>query len=376
MVLRQIAEGVIVTDASGQIVFVNPIAAQIHGAAHLNISPSAYASAYALLTVDGEPYPPQDLPLARAVAGEIVTEARWRIRRPDGTVVLAAGSACPLRGRRGRQVGALLILREATIETQSAAELEEARTALHHAHKMEAIGQLTGGVAHDFNNLLTVIRSGVDLLSQHDADQERRARYIDAIGQAADRAAQLTSQLLAFARRQPSRTEVFDVADRTRKLVAMLETVMSPGVVIQARISSKPCYVRADLGQFETALMNIAVNARDAMSGIGVLSVTVEPVDGVPALRARAAIPGSFVAVSLTDTGAGIALDRLDRIFEPFYTTKDLGKGTGLGLSQVHGFAELSGGEVRVESQEGKGACFTLYVPRTSDPDAVSPGVD
>lgn len=376
MVLRQIAEGVIVTDASGQIVFVNPIAAQIHGAAHLNISPSAYASAYALLTVDGEPYPAADLPLARAVAGEIVTEARWRIRRPDGTIVLAVGSAGPLRGRGGRQVGALLILREATIETQSAAELEEARTALHHAHKMEAIGQLTGGVAHDFNNLLTVIRSGVDLLRQHDADQERRARYIDAIGQAADRAAQLTSQLLAFARRQPSRTEVFDVADRTRKLVTMLETVMSPGVVIQARIGSEPSYVRADISQFETALMNIAVNARDAMSGVGVLSVTVEPVDGVPALRASPAIPGPFVSVCLTDTGAGIPSDQLDRVLEPFYTTKAIGKGTGLGLSQVYSFAKQAGGDVRVESRQGEGARFTLYVPRASGPSAVPPGVD
>lgn len=376
MVLRQIAEGVIVTDASGQIVFVNPIAAQIHGAAHLNVSPSAYSSAYALLTVDGEPYPALDLPLARAVAGEIVTEARWRIRRPNGTVVLAVGSACPLYGESGRQVGALLILREATIETQSATELEEARTALRHAQKMEAIGQLTGGVAHDFNNLLTVIQSGVELLGQHDADHERRARYIDAIGQAAERAAQLTSQLLAFARRQPSRKEVFDVADRARKVVAMLETVMSPGVVIQARISSQPAYVRADISQFETALINMAVNARDAMGGVGVLSVTVEPVDGVPALRASPAIPGSFVSVCLTDTGAGIPPDQLDRVLEPFYTTKEVGKGTGLGLSQVYSFAKQSGGDVRVESPQGEGARFTLYVPRAGGPNGVMQGAD
>jgi nitrogen-specific signal transduction histidine kinase len=255
--------------------------------------------------------------------------------------------------------------RDATLETSTAAELEDAHAALRQAQKMEAIGQLTGGVAHDFNNLLTVIRSSVDLLRRPDLDDRRRKRYIDAIGETADRAAQLTAQLLAFARRQPLKAEVFDAVDSVRRLKAMLQTLVGANVVLEIEASCEACAVEADRGQYETALINMAVNARDAMDGRGRLSIQISTAEAIPGGRAASPVAGRFVVVSLNDTGPGIASSQLERIFEPFYTTKAVGKGTGLGLSQVYGFAKQSGGDVRVESSPGQGATFSLYLPAT-----------
>ena len=255
---------------------------------------------------------------------------------------------------------------------------ERARTeeALRQSQKLEAIGQLTGGVAHDFNNLLTIIRSSVDLLRRPEVTDDRRRRYIDAISDTADRAAKLTGQLLAYARKQPLRPEPFDVAARVRATADMIHTTVGSRVQIRTDIACESCFVEADANQFETALLNMAVNARDAMGGEGVLTITVTD-KAVLAPDVDIGIPPAhaFVAVTVADTGQGIPADRLDRIFEPFYTTKGVGKGTGLGLSQVYGFAKQSGGEVRVASEVGRGTAFTLYLPRinagvAADPEA------
>jgi signal transduction histidine kinase len=254
-----------------------------------------------------------------------------------------------------------------TLEQRVAAEVGErgkAEEALRQAQKMEAVGQLTGGVAHDFNNLLTIIRSSTDLLRRPDLPDERRQRYINAIADTVDRASKLTGQLLAFARRQALKPEVFDVTDRVRSITDMLRTIVGARILIVADVVCKSCFVEADVSQFETALVNMAVNARDAMDGEGTLTVRVEDVSRMPPLRNHAGGRGRFVAVSLTDTGSGIAPDKLAQIFEPFFTTKEVGRGTGLGLSQVYGFAKQSGGDVAVESEIGRGATFTLYLPR------------
>lgn len=236
--------------------------------------------------------------------------------------------------------------------------------ALRQSQKLEAIGQLTGGVAHDFNNLLTVIRSAADLLRRPELAEEKRARYLEAISDTADRAAKLTAQLLAFARRQALKPEVFDVSDRVAAIADMLRTVVGPRVELVADTSCGTCHVEADPTQFETALVNMAVNARDAMNGAGRLTIHVEARTAVPAIRGHGAADGPFVSVSVSDTGIGIPADKLGHIFEPFYTTKEVGKGTGLGLSQVYGFAKQSGGEVDVESTPGEGTRFVLYLPR------------
>jgi PAS domain S-box-containing protein len=626
-ILAQLAEGVIVTDASGAITFVNEAAARIHGVRRLGVQPHDYTAAYDLLTEDGQPHPLEELPLSRAaLRGETIEDARWRIRRPDGCEVIAVGSARPIRTPEGEQVGAVLTMRDDTARVmaemalrgsearlaQESARLtalidslpvgvcfvdkegntllvnpafrkflpegvipsripaaEErwiafdaqgrrlsprdfpaaralrgetvhsvdflyrneagaevwtrlsgtplrnssgqvtgaiavivdidaekraqeglrrlnqnlegeiaARTAerdkiwqnsnelmavfsndgrrlavnpawsrvlgyseeallnkpmheithpddvedlkravqrlmrgevvdpfedrlrhadgsyrtiswtgvpgegvfyaigrdvtdhrqaeeqLRQAQKMEAVGQLTGGVAHDFNNLLTIIRSSIEFLQRPNLSEERRRRYMEAISETVDRASKLTSQLLAFARRQALRPEVFDVAERVRSVRDMLQTIVGSRIEIVTKIDCDPCFVEADVVQFETALVNMAVNARDAMDGQGQLTVRLAVALHIPAIRSHAGKQGRFTAVSLADTGSGIAADKLEHIFEPFFTTKEVGKGTGLGLSQVFGFAKQSGGNVSVESSLGHGSTFTLYLPQ------------
>jgi two-component system NtrC family sensor kinase len=267
-----------------------------------------------------------------------------------------------------------LILSLALRRTQrlylESAKRMEAEEALKHGQRLEALGQLTGGVAHDFNNLLTVIRASVDLLRRPHLTEERRLRYIDAISDTVGRAAKLTAQLLAFARRQNLKPEVFDVGQCVQMLSEMIGTLTGSPVEIVIRVPDQPCFINADAGQFETALINMAVNARDAMGGEGRLTLTVGVVAVVAELPGPVALPDSlhgYVAVSVDDTGVGIPQDRFERIFEPFFTTKEVGQGTGLGLSQVFGFAKQSGGEVAVASEVGKGSTFTLYLPRVAD---------
>jgi len=245
-----------------------------------------------------------------------------------------------------------------------AAKRREAEEALKHSQRLEALGQLTGGVAHDFNNLLTVIRASVDLLNRPQLSEERRQRYMTAIGDAVGRAAKLTSQLLAFARRQTLKPEVFDVGERMQSLRDMLATLLGPAIEIVTQLPAEPCLVNADAGQFETAMINMATNARDAMQGKGRIVFTVHAATAVPDTLAHLSGTHGFVCVAVSDTGVGIPAAQLGRIFEPFFTTKLVGQGTGLGLSQVFGFARQSGGEVTVMSEVGQGSTFSLYLPR------------
>ena len=243
----------------------------------------------------------------------------------------------------------------------------EAEEALKHGQRLEALGQLTGGVAHDFNNLLTVIRASADMLRRPQLTEERRLRYVEAISDTVDRAAKLTAQLLAFARRQTLKPELFDVGENVQTLSEIIRTLTGARVEIVTRVPGGPCLINADASQFETALINMAVNARDAMGGEGRLTIAVRSVAELPGPAPQPQSPHGYVAVSVEDTGVGIPQGELGRIFEPFFTTKEVGQGTGLGLSQVFGFAKQSGGEVTVTSEVGKGSTFTLYLPRVVD---------
>nr|WP_309394878.1 ATP-binding protein [Chelatococcus sambhunathii] len=263
----------------------------------------------------------------------------------------------PVRSESGAITG---IVPEA-VETTARLKAEEA---LRQAQKLEAIGQLTGGVAHDFNNLLTIIRSSIDFLRRPDLPEERRRRYVDAVAETADRAAKLTGQLLAFARRQALKPEVFEVGARLRAVGDMLGTLIGSRIALDIEAPEEPCYARADVSQFETALVNMAVNARDAMDGEGRLTIRLSVDQPGPPHASEAGSGKRYVVVSLTDTGVGIPKEFLGRIFEPFFTTKGVGKGTGLGLSQLFGFAKQSGGEVDVQSVVGAGTTFTVYLPQ------------
>jgi signal transduction histidine kinase/ActR/RegA family two-component response regulator len=248
-------------------------------------------------------------------------------------------------------------------------ERRQGEEVLRQAQKMEAVGQLTGGVAHDFNNLLTIIRSATDFLRRRELPEERRRRYVDAISETVERASKLTAQLLAFARRQPLKAVVFDVGAQVDNVVQLIRPLVGGRIEISVRIEAG-CFTIADVAQFETALINLAINARDAMNDEGRLTISVMQADRLPSLRGQPARSGEFIAICVADTGTGIAPENLDAIFEPFFTTKEVGKGTGLGLSQAFGFARQSGGDIAVKSAPGGGATFTIYLPRASAPAA------
>ncbi|HEY9453800.1 MAG TPA: ATP-binding protein, partial [Bradyrhizobium sp.] len=267
----------------------------------------------------------------------------------------------PLRDQHGAVIGAVP-------EAVDVTERRQGEEALRQSQKMEAVGQLTGGVAHDFNNLLTIIRSATDFLRRRELPEDRRRRYIDAISDTVERASKLTGQLLAFARRQPLKPQVFNVGSQVEAVVQLIRPLVGGRIRIEVDIACRNCFANADIAQFETALINLAVNGRDAMDGEGRLTFGVSKVNGIPALRAQPARSGDFVAIAMTDTGSGIAPELIETIFEPFFTTKEVGKGTGLGLSQAFGFARQSHGDVAVASTPGRGATFTIYLPQAAAP--------
>lgn len=308
---------------------------------------------------------PDDMgPTLAALAGmkETAQPTRYenRLATKDGTWKPIEWTAAP----EADSPYFIAVGRDLTIVKAREAELASAQEALRQAQKMEAVGQLTGGVAHDFNNLLTVIKSSTDLLKRPDLPEDRRQRYIGAISDTVARAAKLTGQLLAFARRQALKPEVFDVGRSVLTISDMVGTLSGARVRIVTNIPDEPCFVDADPSQFDTALVNMAVNARDAMDGEGTLTITVHAVSVIPTIRTHPEVHGDFVAVCIEDTGSGIAPEQIEHIFEPFFTTKGVGQGTGLGLSQVFGFAKQSGGEIRVQSTVGQGTMFVLYLPR------------
>jgi signal transduction histidine kinase len=234
-------------------------------------------------------------------------------------------------------------------------ERGKAEEQLRQAHKMQALGQLTGGIAHDFNNLLTVIQGSADMLRRPGITEEKRVRFAEAVVQASSRAAALTGQLLAFARRQPLQPEVIDLNALIRGMTDLLDRTLGERIEVTTELSDRACTVEADRTQLESALLNIAVNARDAMPGGGRLVIRTASAEDPER--------GAMIALSVGDSGAGMDEDTLNRAFEPFFTTKTTGKGTGLGLSQVYGFASQSGGDVRIASRPGEGTIVTLLLP-------------
>jgi two-component system NtrC family sensor kinase len=247
---------------------------------------------------------------------------------------------------------------------------EAAEDALRQAQHLRAIGQLTGGVAHDFNNLLMIISGSVQRL-RRDLSEAKHTRLLDMITNATSRGESLTRQLLAFSRRQTLTPAVIDLCERLPELRDMLNRSLRGDITITVVVPHKRCAVKVDPSELELALLNLAVNARDAMPQGGALGITAKAV----VLKGKAVeegLAGEFVAIRVADTGSGIPPDALPHVFEPFFTTKEVGKGTGLGLSQVYGFAKQSGGTATVTSTVGRGTVITLYLPRTHEHPAPS----
>jgi PAS domain S-box-containing protein len=285
----------------------------------------------------------------------------WRVRR-DGSQFWASVLIDAII-ENNEVVGFAKITRDMT-------ERRAMQEQLHQSQKMEAVGQLTGGVAHDFNNLLTVILGNLDTLSQQIApEQVRSRRAIDQAMRASERAANLTQQLLAFARRQPLAPKVVDVNQLVRRWLELIRRTLPESIVIRPVVAEDAGSIEADPNQLENALLNLVVNARDAMPNGGTLTVETArtTIQGQSLDNPFDLKPGDYVMICISDTGVGMSKEVLDRAFEPFFTTKPLGQGTGLGLSQVFGFVKQSGGNIKLYSRPGHGTTTKIYLPRMSD---------
>jgi len=247
------------------------------------------------------------------------------------------------------------------------AERMKAEETLRQSQKMEAVGQLTGGVAHDFNNLLTVIVGGLDTIRRSTStDDIRVKRAVEMAMQGAQRAATLTARLLAFSRRQPLEPKPLDLNSVVRNSTELLHRTLGETIELEGVLAPRLWTVEADQNQLETAIINLAVNARDAMPDGGKLTVETSNalLDESYTQTDSEVIPGQYAMLSITDNGLGMSQQILERVFEPFFTTKGVGKGTGLGLSMVYGFVKQSGGHVTIYSEEGHGTTVKLYFPR------------
>jgi PAS domain S-box-containing protein len=285
----------------------------------------------------------------------------WRVRK-DGSRFWAHVIIDPIRDDHGKLIGYAKITRDITERKHTQQQLEAAREALHQSQKMEAIGQLTGGVAHDFNNLLMAVLGSLELMRKRLPDDAKLLSLLENAVQGAQRGTVLTKRMLAFARRQELKKAAVDIPDLIRGMTDLLQRSLGPSILIETHFPLVSKAVLADANQLEMILLNLAVNARDAMPDGGrVVIATREEV-----LRAGGGSrlkPGSYICLTVSDTGMGMDEATLRRAMEPFFTTKGLGKGTGLGLSMVHGVAEQSGGWFTLRSRQGEGTTAELWLP-------------
>jgi PAS domain S-box-containing protein len=283
----------------------------------------------------------------------------WRLRK-DGTRFWVNAVIDPIYDDDGRHVGFAKVTRDITDKKFAEEELESTREALAQSQKLQALGELTGGVAHDFNNLMTVIAGASDfLLKNPNLPLEKRQSYLEAICDTVERATSLTDHLLAFGRRQSLKPVVLDLSVRLDAFAEMIGRMLGSPIKVKLDLQAKPALVEVDKAQLETALLNAVLNARDAMPVGGDLTIGTLNCD----IDGRKAI-----CINISDTGTGIPKEVLQRAFEPFFTTKEVGKGTGLGLSQIHGFAAQAAGRAEIESCVGQGTTLRIYLPITDSP--------
>ncbi|HEY6618177.1 MAG TPA: PAS domain S-box protein [Steroidobacteraceae bacterium] len=290
----------------------------------------------------------------------------WRVRK-DGAMFWANVVIDPIRDEQGRLIGFAKVTRDITERRDTQLALQEAQNQRAHAQKMDALGQLTGGVAHDFNNLLMIISGHIHTLKRAVAADAKLARAAEAISLAAQRGEAVTRQLLTYSRRQTVNPTVLDVAARVEEFRKMLESFIGGSAKLIVTLEPELWPVKVDANELEVALVNLTLNARDAMPGGGTISITAENVAHT-ATDTPAGIVGEFVVLRVSDTGRGIAPDVLPKVFDPFFTTKEVDKGSGLGLSQVYGFVHQSGGTVLIDSTIGQGTTVRLYLPRSPEP--------
>jgi len=340
-------------DTTGRITTWNPGAQRFKGYSADEIIGQNFSLFFT--PADREAGLPQKALAASLAEGRFEAEG-WRVRK-DGSRFYVNAVLDPIYDPDGNHIGFAKITRDLTERKMAQEELDETRAALVQSQKLQALGELTGGIAHDFNNLMTVVAGSADfLLRKPDLAFEKRKQYLEAISETAARATTLTNHLLAFGRRQPIKPEVVDLSVRLDAISEVLSRTLGSTIHVQLDPCDAIGRVEVDVAQLETAILNAAVNARDAMPDGGTLTLST---------RNLSEANEDYVALSIGDTGSGMPADIVERAFEPFFTTKEIGKGTGLGLSQIHGFAAQAGGRAEIHSKEGEGTTITLILPRT-----------
>jgi len=354
--VEQAAETIVITDAGGSILYVNPAFEKTSGytrAEAIGKNPRILKSG----NHDAEFY--------RQMWGVLSHGEVWSghfiNKRKDGTLFEEDANISPVRDASGRVVNYVAVKRDVTNEMQLAQQLLQAQ-------KMEAVGRLAGGVAHDFNNLLAVVMGYADLVIGRMNSEDPLKGKVEQILKAADRAAGLTRQLLAFSRKQVLQPKILDLRAVVSNMETMLRRLIGEDVELTTRLDSDPGWVKADPGQIEQVLMNLAVNARDAMPEGGriIIEARNADVDALYAATHQSTPAGAYVLLTVTDTGSGMDAATQTQIFEPFFTTKEVGKGTGLGLSTVYGIVKQSEGHIWVYSEVGVGTTFKIYLPRVA----------
>ena len=365
-VVSSMSDGLVLADPAGNLVEWNPAALRMHGYEsqdEVRRPLSDFAGTFVLSPPGGQPLPPADWPMARVLRGEVLTDVELNVRRTDtGRQVVLSYSGSPVRGPDGAVEMGVLTIHDVTERRR----LEEQ---FRQAQKMEAVGRLAGGVAHDFNNLLTVINGYSDLLLDALPAGDPTRDLLDEIRKAGERSAGLTRQLLAFSRKAVVAPRILDLNALVLDMEQMLRRLIGEDVALAVKPQIRLGTVRADAGHLEQVLMNLVVNARDAMPRGGRLTVETRNADLDEAYaRTHAGVrPGRYVLLAVSDTGHGIPADILPHLFEPFFTTKGPGQGTGLGLATVHGIVQQAGGHVGVYSEVGVGTTFKVYLPRLAD---------
>src|SRR5579875_1602174 len=358
MLLEATEDGIYALDPEGHCIWANPATARILG----------YPSAAVLVgrqmhdvihhtRADGSPFPIEECTgLQMLKERQRVMQAEELLWRADGTSFYADVRVNPMV-REGEMVGAVVVFRDLTERMRLESQYRQAQ-------KMEAVGRLAAGIAHDFNNLLSVITGYTELLLQRPALAANDEQRLRAIERASGRAAELTRQLLAFSRKQAVQATVLDLNDVVRGAEPMLLRVLGEDLVFEVELEPNLAPIKADEGQLEQVLMNLAVNARDAMPEGGRLRIqTAGAVLDAAAAEALNVAPGSYATLAVADTGVGMDAETIRHIFEPFFTIKPVGKGSGLGLSMVFGIVRQSGGAIKVESEPGRGTAMKVFLP-------------
>ena len=372
-VLESLTDGIIACDAQGTITVFNRAVRELHGLPEGPVPLRVWKNHFALFEKDGiTPLPIDRYPLARALGGESITDAEIVVKPVDGMPRAVLCSGRPVIGRDGTRMGAVLALHDITEHRRLEGQLLQAQ-------RMEAVGRLAGGIAHDFNNMLTAVISYSDLLLRDLDGDDTRHGDVAEISKAAHRAAALTRQLLVFSRQQVVQPWVLDLNESVAELEKMLVRLIGADIDLATKLEPNLGRVKVDPGQIEQVVMNLVVNARDAMPAGGRLVIETANVtlDDSYATAHAFTAAGPYVMLSVSDTGCGMSRETRQHIFEPFFTTKEPGKGTGLGLSTVYGIVRQADGHVWVYSELDVGTTFKIYLPRVDAAvnDRVEPAV-